>query len=515
MAEKHGPLATHLIHFARTTSAHGYCRAAAASGFRSTVFWFLLLLTANLLFMILTYQVIQEYLDQYVPIGFEFSDEEFQYPELTVCAPFTFSLLKLARAEKAKNLTNYLGQNLTQKLMEASEYHNSSLNSNIVIISSGDAAKDLWTDFNDLVVNCYVGGLMQPCDKIYKVRCSHVPTCFTITINSSTIQTMNTLGSVYMTLFVESITHPLIPFRVATYANRIRTTYHTGLRLFVHPRRTRAWNFVREDLILSPGHHYDISLTRTVRKRVTSFFGKQRCIQNSERVETECPFYGQLRYTTPMCRSFELHRQIRRQCNCSLRIECGPKEAEASCFHLHSHERNMKCLNNEFRRYMFLAHHCLPACVEENYEKVVRSAPIAETNSYDLVQYLIKNMRKPSEAVGAPVLPNYILHMSKLINEHAEHNDLFIKLIKAVRKNFITLVMYFETGSTSLSREKYLISPLTLISNIGGCLGLWIGCSVISIVEFLDLFTGLFLMLLKRIRPPKTCTVFNGQSKPT
>lgn len=504
MAKKNeDSLSSYFAHFARTTSAHGYSRAVAATNSRSVLFWLVLLITANCLFVFLMYNVVHEYLEQYVPVSFEFSEEPFEFPQLTFCVPFSYSLLKFTKAFKAGNLTDYLGDDLMERLQVASQFNNLTFNSELLVVSAKEESKDLWVNFEDVFVLCYYGNVSGPCIDLKQIRCTNKPTCFTISINSTTMQTMSSLGAMHMVLFSESITHPMIPYTIATMTSRIRTTWHNGLRLFVHPARTRPWDFVQEDIILSPGRHYDIALRRRKEERVTSFFGKKRCLKHSRRLVKECPRYKHLLYTAPMCRSVELHNFIREQCNCSVNIGCDEfSDFNFSCYHFNSVDKNYACMRETFKNYFYRPNHCLPACFEETFQKKVRVVPLSDTFIFDIKQYFpMDEAYQLDDRIGAPILNDYRYYIANITKSEKEKSSQLIeKLVKAVRTNFITMTLYFDNGSTAISREKYLISYMTLVSNIGGCLGLWIGCSVISIVEFIDFFCVIFYLLVKKVK---------------
>lgn len=491
-------LVAFLSRFARTTSAHGYSRVVAANTWLTRFFWGLLLLFVTSWFFALSYMIVLEFQEQYVPVGFEFTDEEFQYPQLTVCAPFSFSLLKLTRSVKAGNISAYLGEDLIKKLLERR------LTSKAVLMSAEETSKDLWLDANDLIVNCAIGGIGKTCNNAKISRLPNDPTCFSISINSTTIQTMNSLGSVSILFLMETISDPLINPDVAKYMCHTRSSAHSGLHLFIHPIKTGPIDFSPDDIILSAGRHHDVSLNRKVTRRVNRFFGTKRCVYSGRSLIHECPGYQDFLYSAAMCRGVELHRHIRLRCNCSISIGCKPEFGmEQSCHFLKSwreYDNNMACLSKEIQRFMFIAPHCLPACDEEGFYKTVRNAPLSDSFALELLQqHLLRMKTTPAERIGGPILHDYVQQLRHLYENSSFWNNEFLpKMIKAVKRNFLTLSLRFDSGSSLLIREKYLISPMTLISNIGGCLGLWVGCSVISIAEFLDLFSDLLYELVRR-----------------
>ncbi len=63
-----------------------------------------------------------------------------------------------------------------------------------------------------------------------------------------------------------------------------------------------------------------------------------------------------------------------------------------------------------------------------------------------------------------------------------------------------------SSGFSSHSNSKPSFQTLSLISDIGGNMGMWIGLSAIALCEFLELFFDLFLFCLSQddevLRPP-------------
>ena len=47
----------------------------------------------------------------------------------------------------------------------------------------------------------------------------------------------------------------------------------------------------------------------------------------------------------------------------------------------------------------------------------------------------------------------------------------------------VKVSVFYRSGQTSIIETAVQVGPLTLIANFGGALGLWLGASVISIVQ--------------------------------
>ena len=59
---------------------------------------------------------------------------------------------------------------------------------------------------------------------------------------------------------------------------------------------------------------------------------------------------------------------------------------------------------------------------------------------------------------------------------------------ETARKSFISLNIFYETLSYDISSESPQLSLITLFANIGGYLGLFLGVSVFSLIETIQVF---------------------------
>ncbi|XP_045161050.2 amiloride-sensitive sodium channel subunit beta-like [Mercenaria mercenaria] len=69
-------------------------------------------------------------------------------------------------------------------------------------------------------------------------------------------------------------------------------------------------------------------------------------------------------------------------------------------------------------------------------------------------------------------------------------------------KNFLLLNIYYETLNFESIVEEPLIDPFTFLSSIGGALGLWIGLSMLSVCEILQLAAEMVMCIVTKLRNP-------------
>lgn len=65
------------------------------------------------------------------------------------------------------------------------------------------------------------------------------------------------------------------------------------------------------------------------------------------------------------------------------------------------------------------------------------------------------------------------------------------------RKSLVSLYIYFDELDFTQISEQEATSLVVLISNIGGALGLFVGVSMLSILELVDLFVSLVTLPIR------------------
>ena len=68
------------------------------------------------------------------------------------------------------------------------------------------------------------------------------------------------------------------------------------------------------------------------------------------------------------------------------------------------------------------------------------------------------------------------------------------------RKKFVYLYLSYESLSYSNSFERPNMDIASLLANVGGTLGLFLGVSVLSMCELIDFFIEMFLLAIQRKR---------------
>ena len=69
-----------------------------------------------------------------------------------------------------------------------------------------------------------------------------------------------------------------------------------------------------------------------------------------------------------------------------------------------------------------------------------------------------------------------------------------------VKNNYVSLQVVCESNQVENNTQEAAMSPVDVLSNVGGQTGLWIGMSFLGIMEFVEMFYRLFRYELRIIK---------------
>ncbi|KAK6979016.1 FMRFamide-activated amiloride-sensitive sodium channel [Biomphalaria glabrata] len=69
-----------------------------------------------------------------------------------------------------------------------------------------------------------------------------------------------------------------------------------------------------------------------------------------------------------------------------------------------------------------------------------------------------------------------------------------------LRENFVGMKIFFETFYVESHKVEPVMSITDFLCNLGGCIGLWIGVSILSLFEVLQLVSELMLAICQRVK---------------
>ena len=165
-------------------------------------------------------------------------------------------------------------------------------------------------------------------------------------------------------------------------------------------------------------------------------------------------------------------------CQCSAVI--GWNITKTECL---EHPENLQCLISELSsgisRIEKAAKPCFDTCLSTCDEKLLETK-VSKTQLNPVKQTLLQDLKFLSAFYNQSSLAD------KLISQIESSADP-IEAAYRISRNFADLNVYLEIGQKVKKVETILLmSEGTFISNIGGLMGMWLGLSAVSILEFLE-----------------------------
>jgi len=244
----------------------------------------------------------------------------------------------------------------------------------------------------------------------------------------------------------------------------------TGAIINIGNKSFSSMNDDDQEMLISTGTESFVSMQRTFYHQLEVPYSD--CKKNSNSI-----FYNVLAtlnkpYTQKDCVILCRQKRIEDRCNCS-DIRYFPVTKQYRC----NTTEEIKCCDlerNAFFERNDLPNECIELCPNE-CDKFILSTTTSDK------RYLIReNAEKyySNEKIK-----------SKYPNRNLTHEDL--------KGGFIRIHIYYDSLDYTSITESVKFSGSDLISNIGGTLGLFIGISVLSFVEIIEIIIEIFLILAK------------------
>ncbi|KAK3746285.1 hypothetical protein QZH41_016538, partial [Actinostola sp. cb2023] len=187
------------------------------------------------------------------------------------------------------------------------------------------------------------------------------------------------------------------------------------------------------------------------------------------------------RYTQHSCLHECFSRSLAKKCNCR-QIGTVEKGINISRFCNSTERRN--CINPAIRKLKITAETC--GCPLE--------CESIEYSAWSSIAY------HPSETLLDAMIP----YLEKVTGLNASDPQQKEKIQTIIRKRNSAVSIFFENLSTDVIEEKVSYDVSDMTSDIGGNMGLFLGCSLLTVCEFIDLVV---MVCLKRWRKKATIEV--------
>lgn len=232
---------------------------------------------------------------------------------------------------------------------------------------------------------------------------------------------------------------------------------------------------------LAPGYATMIGLRKEMISREDPFENK-RCLKtiSSDESNLYTKHFGAV-YSATACKDSCLAYNQLKECGC-MEYRFPGSSSYGICSV--TDKLTSKCLSKVQKKFrenkLNCTDSCPPPCREEGF-KMSTSFAIWPSERFE------------------PIYTEELKNKKKLVSKDGSH-----------RKNVCKLQVFYEELNLEVITERRSYEVEDFVSDIGGQLGLWIGFSVLTVAEFLELFMLLFHAALKICRAKKTAEPNNN-----
>ena len=303
---------------------------------------------------------------------------------------------------------------------------------------------------SEMIQQCFFGQGFTACKNMFKPVFTTASLCYSINSNQTTLH--STARGVLAGLNVYNNIHQDSQY-IAPFAST------AGMKVLIHSKGIVPDPEQRGVAIL-PGRSAFISLTKLT---IDDQTGNECVYSKSNKIFKYFPNYN---YSVSSCYAEIYASTIVQRCNCLLPFVTANISDISQCT-----IAELCCITQSFRVINISSSSCMPSCQRTEY-----------TTSVSYVQF--------------PDSSN-IENFQQFYNLTSEQ----------IRSDFLTLHIYFESLTVTSIVTTYLYSFTAFLSDVGGQLGLFIGASVISILEIGILLLDLSIYICKSCRRTKSLEV--------
>ncbi|XP_070542010.1 amiloride-sensitive sodium channel subunit alpha-like isoform X2 [Ptychodera flava] len=488
------------------SSVHGLPNIRRAKSVPKRVFWLVSFLTAVGTFIGLSSNLVEKYFDYGVAVGLQVDVErDLTFPAVTICNmnPLRKSLLNedqlshlrsiVAGAEgeneanKPVKTTDETPSNDTRR--NSSDQHSGGYNywSNIkedfyetparhwlmekqvedyLADVRSDERVEIGHQIEDLLINCQWNGFQCSPRNFTPFLNTVYGNCYTFNGNGKdniTTESVssNFAGSTYgltLELFVEQ----------DEYLDSL--IHSAGIRVTINPQDETPFP---EDtgFNVEPGKMTSVGIVMGAMERLSEPFTDCVLANTSEH---KTVFGGS--YSVEACMKDCLLTYIAEKCNCTDGRYPKPDGLDKIRHCQYENSENRRCKSQADKLYQAnkLTCDCPPKCSTVTYTKETSSSLWPSSNSEAYISEFLKGRSSKLQTL--------------IEEEERTGQDL-------LRQNVGKLQIYFRDLTHQDVSQSQSYTRMDLVSDIGGNLGLWIGLSVLTIMEFVELIFDLFAIL--------------------
>ncbi|CAH1798814.1 unnamed protein product [Owenia fusiformis] len=450
------------------------------------------------------------------------SHGDLEMPSVTICSLFPFTATSLfnaslkiskeSRFHKYVSLRNQLGY-IAKKVDREDVYldFRNRLNSYASVFENSDEEMEKYThDLDSLLARC--SWREKPCDTSFFITSvnGNYQKCFTfnghgLNLSNMIVEEANPINGLSMVIFLDAFkfNQQVLPNEMV-YNPENPNSGTTGLHVTIHPPQSLPFPIV-EGFDVPPGYSTTIGLTTHARKRLAEPYGS---CTNREFLDGT-----NLGYSHLGCLEQCQQKEIMHQCGCVSAFLLMPNDAKdlqlcgrLNLDNLMLQDPNVTIIDKDFAKLKCEKHllkmklhpetnkrcKCKHPCYEIRYEQTI-------SNAYWPFEYIqqqfLENMFGSSDTKSKR---SHVL-FDEILGNVSDAREAVIES-GVIRKNFLRLNIYFKDLTIETTEQTKEYTGDALMSDIGGTLGFYIGMSIITMCEALNLTWKLILALWRKCR---------------
>ncbi|XP_048876279.1 amiloride-sensitive sodium channel subunit gamma-like [Brienomyrus brachyistius] len=399
------------------------------------------------------------------------SNSKLMFPAVTIC---NLNSLRRTALEKNFALNSTLSWNRTSFSSSARDANRCGFFSNKFASEfnrlSEEEKLDMGHQLEDMLIFCTYHG--RPCNTSFFSGFVNYKfgNCYTFNSHKNTDIRGKPINGVPLNTTKAGFTYGLHMELFIQQTEYVRDITHSaGIRLLVHDQHATPFP-EDEGVNIPPGTETDIGITRIGIRRLKHPYGSN-CTDGEGITNYYHDLYGS-KYTREACKRSCAQYSIMDDCGCSHWEFAVPPGMNYPKCNLSS-STTRRCL--ELYEYKFsldmLPCHCPLQCKEELFDLTVSGSQWPATAYLDKFS---SNLRNKGEQLRA-IADNQ----------------------QKIRDNLLKVVVYYQKMNYEHISEEPSITDIDLFSNVGGLVGLWVGVSLCTLAEFLEIVINVVLTMAR------------------
>ena len=479
--------------FCDTTTVHGFYFLTKFSNKWVQFFWSVVVFIGFVGLSIHLFNIVAAYLSYQTT---EYSYERtngYKYPDVTVCNFNGVSASNLQDiAEKNKAAEFFLDHN---DMTVRNGTFNKILSTNDFFWALDEDAVKVGHQLPDFVIRCRFQGRVCNLTKDFVLfHFSRFFNCYVFSAGRSDAltTTQGIAAGLSLTLFLEPVDLNI----VKRYDDRIIVDNIDGVRVAITPPNTLAAVGVLGYDIL-PGHSTSIGFDIVEYERLSDPYSTCAGVDSMA-------LEGNFAYSFTECKNMCIHQRMIEECGCFptryvVRVNytgtnvssCGKEVFNNWNISQQLLDCQTKFLRNIETKIDFAGEcNCHSPCEDTRYPIHISQSQFPSQSSIQSFWQRILEENPDKDKMKA------YQYYQKLRAQNTSTEE----LKSWTYRHFLRLNVYANSVTVSVREQIPMITLVDLMSQIGGCLGLWLGISIVTVVEFFDLGFKLSWIFFWRLR---------------